>query len=112
MTTKHFTAYGGFMMCCDDIQDWQRETFPAVVPTAAFERLEEELRELGDELHSLPDTTVDAVMDEVADCFIVLNQIALALGGDFGAAVQRKMTKNLNRKWDIRADGTGQHVTE
>lgn len=112
MTTKYFTAYGGFSMCCDDIQFWQSETFPDVAPSSALERLEEELQELGDELHSLPDTTVDAVMDEVADCFIVLNQIALALGGDFGAAVQRKMNKNLNRKWDIRADGTGQHVTE
>lgn len=110
MFKRSFLMPYGFEIAIEDIQKWQEETFPGVTPQAAFERLEDELNELRDELTG--HYRGEDALDEVADCMIVLCQIAKAVGGSLPAAVKRKMDKNLNRAWKIGADGTGQHVKE
>lgn len=103
MIKKKFYVDQGFVTTVEGIQRWQRETFPGVKPEAALDRLKTELVELEEDLHDI---------DELADCFIVMCQLASSIEGDLGKAVERKMTKNLNRQWKISADGTGQHIKE
>lgn len=106
---KFFTTYGGFQMAVDDIQEWQRETFPGVAPKDALGRMLQEADELEEVMDELPNVPVSEVMDELADVFIVMCQVAAALDGDLSDAVTRKMNINLSREWKINPDGTGQH---
>lgn len=93
----------------DDISQWQRDTFPGVLPQAAIGRLKKELDELSNEVAE-GNVRHDRIADEVADCFVVLVQVADALGVNLNRAVTRKMNINYRRDWHINADGTGQHV--
>lgn len=90
------------------INQWQRETFG---PQDRLGPIEEKLQ---DELYELavtdPDDTKYA--EELADLQIVLYQLAGAAEVDLVAAVDRKMLINRARKWDVRGDGTAQHIKD
>lgn len=53
---------------------------------------------------------LEALKDECADCLIVLYQVADTCGFFLSIAADEKMKINRNRKWDVKGDGTAQHI--
>ncbi len=53
---------------------------------------------------------MDDCIKEVADCMIVLYQIAANLGLSLDEAFYSKMAINFARTWERQADGTWHHV--
>lgn len=89
------------------IVDWARATFgkPGNYQDLAL-RCEEEFNELMSAVFS--DDT-EAALEECADVYIVLCQVAEALGHSLQEAVDSKMATNRARKWKVTGEGTGQH---
>lgn len=89
----------------DRIVKWQDETFGKATPMSKLYHLQEELVELMTELSpTFPDETIDneKVMDEYADCFLLLYGSANKFGLDWdqiNLAISRKMDKNEKREW-------------
>lgn len=95
----------------DEIFYWQQKTFPDASFAGAFYKLQDEVSELT-ELVERRGYISEQLSEELADIFIVLVQVAGLAGVNLYHAVENKMHINSNRKWNIRADGTGQHVKE
>lgn len=86
----------------EDIQAWQRETFPHATPESVAEHLCREVAEL-----------VAAPRDgtEQADVVILAIASALVSGNDLFAEVRNKMAVNKSRTWGAPdADGVVEHV--
>ena len=91
------------------VNAWQRETFgPQTDREAIMEKLSEELWELNHAVYR--DVGRKKVAEEMADVCIVLWQLAGAYNIDLTDAVASKMAVNRARRWNVRGDGTAQHV--
>lgn len=82
------------------ICDWARETFGTTGKDIEpiVKKLKEEFSELFEELSSTK-TTQKRCLNECADIYIVLVQLANALGGSLQNEVDAKMVVNRARKW-------------
>lgn len=90
------------------IHDWALATFGEIKNIETIhERLMQEVEEYDDIILSGDYTKA---VDEMADCLIVLYQVASTLGVDLHEAVNRKMDINRRRKWKLHGDGTAQHI--
>lgn len=94
------------------VTTWQRNTFPQATPLSKLAHLEQELRELKDDLQSQNPARVL----EYADCFMLLFGAAASDGmeyDDICKAINDKMAINLNRKWGKPdANGVVNHIKE
>jgi NTP pyrophosphatase (non-canonical NTP hydrolase) len=92
------------------ITQWSEKTFgKSLTATVIAARANEEMAELIRETASHPEGSPRA-MEEIADCTIVLYRLASMCGGNLMAEIDRKMDINVKREWNLRGDGTGQHV--
>lgn len=100
------------------VTEWQRATFPNANAFAKIAHLAEELQELLVELKQVKEhIDLDAysrAREEFADCFILLFGAADCAGMsylDILIAIDKKMEKNLLRKWgDPDEDGVVRHI--
>lgn len=96
------------------INEWERATFPGQTALGKAEHLKKEVEELCVELEK--DLTSDDCKTEVADCFILLLNIAARTGMDAAellSVIDRKMIINKNRKWGkINSMGFATHIEE
>ena len=92
------------------IVTWAIETFgqPKDVKTIV-DRFITEAIEL-DTKAAKPLINIPDIQDECADCLIVLYQVAAACGFNLNRAVDYKMQINRARKWELKGDGTAQHI--
>ncbi len=93
------------------ISDWADRTFgPASSNARVAARANEEMAEL---LRALTaDDEHDKAAEEVADIVIVLCRLMTRLGRDMGEEIDRKMTINRGRTWNLTKDGHGYHVRD
>ena len=63
-----------------------------------------------EEVDELQSGAATDLADECADCLVVLYQVAETAGFDLHDAVDKKMVKNRNRRWNTKGDGVGQHI--
>ena len=92
----------------ESIAEWGNKTFPKETIQA---RLYGVVEHLSDEVEELKKDPTSA--EELADCFILLAQLAHESKVDLYKTVQEKMTINRNRKWGV-ADHRGvvKHIEE
>lgn len=101
------------------INDWQRKTFGLEDkdPFAIWDKFQGEVAELYSamrqyqqvrELHG--SSELEKFCKELADVYIVLCQLAGQAGINIQGWVDVKMDVNVNRQWNVTADGIGQHV--
>lgn len=98
-----------------DIHRWALETFPHGTDASIIAHLREELEELSAALHvrgTLP--RLLALQEEIADCVILLMNLASRHGISVEGAVDAKMAVNRQRKWQKTEDERGcfRHVEE
>lgn len=95
------------------INDWQRTTFGPATPERAWGRFSEEFEEMV-EAECEPAEPPEKIAEEAADVVITLIGWlnARCPGQDLATAIERKMSINRARQWDVRGDGTGYHVSE
>lgn len=96
----------------DDVFGWAKKTFgidnSPESASAVCKKLAEEVAELSEKIHSgLND---DEVLEEAADCEIVLLQVFGLYRGDVLNEVMKKMEKNKGRKWQKTSEGVFRHV--
>lgn len=104
------------------ISTWGRETFGKNKPLALATRMNVEVAELVNALNNLQEAKnrpwairkamASAALMECADVYIMLAQVAQALGGDLSKYVDLKMEINRRRQWVQTATGKMQHVSE
>lgn len=87
-----------------EVSAWAAETFPHQTPHSKMTHLRKEIDELAED-------TSDG--EEMADCFILLLNLAEMAGVDLMAEARRKMEINRKRKWGAPdADGVCFHVKQ
>ena len=93
------------------INSWANKTFPNRVPEASLVKLVmEEIPEL---LAHRKKEGAEGIEGELADCFILLFDLAEIWGVNVGKAVFEKMLTNLQRTWTHDpATGFYNHVKE
>lgn len=96
----------------DDVFGWAKKTFGIgdnpESASAVCKKLAEEVSELSEKIRSgLND---EEVLEEAADCEIVLLQVFGLYRGDVLHEVMKKMEKNKGRKWRKSAEGVFRHV--
>lgn len=90
------------------IQEWGVDTFGVPDPYRAFTKLVEEVGELSVAIRK---GGPDDVGEEIAD--IIVTAIHCGSSGqvrDIQTAVNNKMRINRQRDWNLKGDGTGDHV--
>jgi len=95
------------------IHAWATQTFGLLVDKGvAIQRMMQEVDEL--DYSSLHANTVSPsiIANECADVLIMLYQVASAFGFDLHEQVDHKMKINRSRTWDVKGDGTGQHIIQ
>lgn len=100
------------------IVDWAGQAFGRCSLLALSMKIEDEVNELRDNLSALvrtedlklKDSSRRASLEECADVFILLCQIAERLDGDLMEAVAAKMRINRARQWRRLPDGRFQPV--
>jgi len=94
------------------ISDWARKTFgdPKIEPL--YEKFCVEVVELQEALAKSKSGEFELtdIRQELADCHILLVQIADYFGQNLNQCVDEKMNANRDRTWKISGDGTGQHI--
>ena len=92
-----------------NISEWSKKTFgdSSAQPMVRATRMNIEVAEL---LSEIEHNQIEAAKVECADIFIVLAQVAEALGCDLMEEVQKKMDINEKRKWEQLEDGRHQHL--
>ena len=92
------------------VHEWANNTFPGRSPTAALTKLTmEEIPELL--MHRKTNGT-EGIGQELADCFILLFDLAQIWGVDLPFAIKDKMAVNERRMWSKDRDtGHYNHVT-
>lgn len=95
-----------------DVGAWIDATFPHGSAATAYAHLCDEVRELGEAVHSVEGGgAVEHTAEELADCCLLLLSIAHHLGIDLEAEAARKLAVNREREWgapDHR--GVARHV--
>jgi NTP pyrophosphatase (non-canonical NTP hydrolase) len=87
-----------------EVSKWASETFPHQTPHSKMAHLRKEIEELGADLGD---------GEEMADCFILLLNLAEMAGVDLMRAAKRKMEINRKRTWGAPdADGVCHHVKQ
>lgn len=79
------------------IHEWANKTFPGRDPVAALTKLVmEEIPEL---LQHKKQHGTSSIGEELADCFILLLDLAAIWNVDLPVAIRDKMFKNASRQW-------------
>lgn len=87
-----------------EVSKWAYQTFPHQTPHSKMAHLRKEIDELAE-------NTSDG--EEMADCFILLLNLAEMAGVDLMTEARRKMEINRKRKWGAPdADGVCHHVKQ
>lgn len=87
-----------------EVSEWAQSTFPHQTPAS-------KMAHLVDEVNELKDDPTDG--EEMADCFILLLNLAHMHGYDLMEQAQRKMVKNRAREWGKPdARGVCHHIKE
>ena len=104
-----YTDWNSIQVAQIAIHEWANKTFPGRAPKASLNKLVmEEIPEL---LTHLKEHGVEGIGEELADCFILLLDLAEIWGVNLPKAIQRKMLKNVGRGWVKDADtGFYNHV--
>lgn len=76
---------------------WAEMTFPDRVPEASLSKLV--LEEIPELLHHKKTQGVKGIDGELADCFILLMDLATLWGVDLPTAIEKKMDVNSGRLW-------------
>ena len=84
------------------INAWADRTFPRRSLDATLSKLV--LEEIPELLTHKKNLGVEGIGEELADCFILLLDLAMIWGVDLPAALRSKMLKNANRTWDYDPD--------
>lgn len=92
------------------IDQWQEETFPDALFEGVLSKLRSEMDELNAACNCWAPLSDQA--EEAADVVIIGIQMIRKCGLDPQAVINAKMANNRARQWNIRPDGTGQHVEE
>lgn len=97
----NFLKRWAFNVVQKEIGEWGDKTFPYATPTTIIKHLQREVKELADSHHS----------SEVADCTILLFQIAHRYKYSLYNELIDKMNINRDRKWGKPdADGVVEHI--
>lgn len=97
---------------------WTKENFPASGAKASLIHLQEEIKEVIEEIDSefpTPTSEEGIALMEYADCFICLITAAGKSGfaiQELFKAIENKMNINYKRKWVLNPDNTYSHVKE
>lgn len=93
------------------ISAWANDTFgPASTNARVAARANEEMAEL---LRALTaDDNHPKALEEAADVVIILYRLFERMGGSLSAEIDRKMSVNRGRAWNVTADGHGYHVRD
>jgi NTP pyrophosphatase (non-canonical NTP hydrolase) len=95
----------------ETIERWALETFgPTGSDFAVASRANLEMAELLWEVSI--GSGGEKIAEECADVVIVLTRLAARNGIDLWQAIDAKMAKNRARRWNLTADGFGQHVAD
>jgi len=97
-----------------EINDWQDKTFSKATALSAVTHLQREVVELTFAIqtkHYKRETGQSDIEKELADCFILLLNVAHLSGVDLEIATDEKMAINFNRVWgEPDADGVVEHI--
>lgn len=93
------------------VSKWAQETFGLPGPVRSFERIEEELKELGHEVYK-PEGDKKKIGQEAADVLMTLYAFAEVVGFDLHEETDEKMVINRERKWKVDGTGCGYHIKE
>jgi NTP pyrophosphatase (non-canonical NTP hydrolase) len=91
------------------IQEWAIDTFGVPEPFVAYAKLCEEVGELSVALRREPSENIAEEIADVIVCAIHIGSSGLCIQ-DIQRAVDRKMSINRGRKWEVREDGTADHI--
>lgn len=91
----------------EEISDWAHHQFGPQSAMSIALRMNKEMPEL---LLALYNGELEHVRDEIADLAIFLLQIIHVTGLDLQTIVNDKMDINVQREWEIKNDGSFQHV--
>ena len=91
------------------VSDWCEATFGTVSSNARVAaRANEEMAEL---LRALTvDDNHPKAPEEMADVVIIFYRLATRMGADLMAEIDKKMTINREREWNLDGSGHGYHV--
>jgi len=94
------------------ISDWARKTFGDPKINALSNKFCCEVDELSLALKNVSSGEFELldIRAELADCHILLVQIADYFGQNLNKCVDEKMNANRDRTWKISGDGVGQHI--
>lgn len=106
--SKHITWWWKEMGMQNDISRWANDVFGKPVSNIQIaSRANEEMAELLNTL-SMNDKSIEAI-EECADIVICLYRLASELEESLNDAIDKKMKKNINRKWNTKGNGIGYH---
>ncbi len=90
------------------IASWAEETFgPVAHHSVLVDRAIAEMAELSDAVRK---NNPDDIGKEAADVAILLHRILELNGLDLHTEIELKMIENRTRKWNVKGDGTGNHI--
>lgn len=92
----------------NSIGRWANSTFGN--PTDGHRPLAKLVEEVGELSKAIRQNSEAIIALELADCVIVLSQIAATYDLDLQQFIDQKMTINRNRVWNVRGDGTADHI--
>ena len=95
----------------ESVIEWGLTTFKEATAISCLRKLEKEILELDEALVS-QDLWYN-ILEEYADCFMCLLSSAARQGfimDDIKIAMEKKMIKNLKRKWEKNDDNTYSHI--
>lgn len=93
-----------------EIFRWANEQFPHRTDHHAIYKLVvEEIPEL---MMHKKEKGMSGIGLELADCFILLMDLACIWGVDLSVAIQEKMKINYARQWNMDANGIMQHIED
>lgn len=93
-----------------EVHDWASRTFPGRVPEASLSKLV--LEEIPELLQHRKNRGVDGIDLELADCFILLMDLACIWKVDLMRAIHEKMQINEHRLWKLdKATGFYNHTS-
>ena len=91
----------------DVIVDWASQAFPARSIDTVRYKLIQEAQEL---ILALAVSKWDGIEDEIADVQILIHDLCALRGISLPGATLRKLAVNVNRNWEIDANGLSHHV--
>jgi NTP pyrophosphatase (non-canonical NTP hydrolase) len=104
MSELNYVAWSNIYNAQRAIHEWANKTFPGRDPVASLTKLVmEEIPEL---LTHKKQHGTEFIGEELADCFILLLDLAALWNVDLPVALRSKMHKNAQRQWK-KDDTTG-----